>query len=220
MLNESYLKCLTASFNINPDSNRNNNNYLTHVSKLTENEKFVAILIDEIYVDPSLQYKKNHVVGFAENDELSTARTVQAFMITSIFGNFKEICRLTPVKCMKSDFLLNLTKNVIHQVQSLGFTVLTIVSDNNRVNQNLFKLLDPCNTGSFQNPNYPDSKIYMLYDCVHIYKNIKNNWMNLKNLDKTFVYPDFETSIIKKASFENLRKTYHLEKDQLVKKSL
>lgn len=55
-----------------------------------------------------------------------------------------------------------------------------------------------------KNPINEDLVIYLTYDFVHVFKNIRNNWINLKNDMKTFVYPDFETNEISFASFKHL----------------
>jgi hypothetical protein len=63
-------------------------------------------------------------------------------------------------------------------------------------------------------------KIFLTYDFVHVIKNIKNNCLNLKNYQKTFIYPDFDDdNVIHKTSFEHLREFYKNEKCLLVKKA-
>ena len=34
--------------------------------------------------------------------------------------------------------------------------------------------------------------LFYFFDIVHIIKSIRNNWLNLKDFKKTFIYPDFE----------------------------
>ena len=114
---------------------------MVQVSKsIVEREKYVALLIDEIYIDKALTFKANNLVGMAANEALETASTVMAFMIKSTYGNFKEIVRLIPMKSPTGKELRIITDEVIHFVQSLKFKVIVIITDNNRVNQNLFKL--------------------------------------------------------------------------------
>ena len=49
------------------------------VGALQEHEKFVYISADEIYVKPSIRYRGDLVIGFAENEETpAAARTVLA----------------------------------------------------------------------------------------------------------------------------------------------
>lgn len=54
--------------------------------------------------------------------------------------------------------------------------------------------------------------LFLLYDTVHILKNIRNNWINPKNV--TFHFPDFENpEIMKSADFSHIRELYHKEKN-------
>lgn len=55
---------------------------------------------------------------------------------------------------------------------------------------------------------------------MHVFKNIRNNWLNLKNLNKTFIFFDFDDpDIICKASLKHLRDVYKAENASLVKKA-
>lgn len=217
-----HLQQISSRLNISPDSDAKNIHYLSHIAKnLKDEEKIVALLLDEIYIDPHLQYKSNKITGFAENGDKGIARTVQSFMIKSVFGNFKEICKLCPVKSLKGDELYVMTKQVIKLVQSIGFKVIVIITDNNRVNQNLYKLFTDGKSFFFPNPDYIDFPIYLMYDPVHIFKNFRNNWLNLKNLFLTFLFPDMNMNSdnLKKASFSHIRDQYQKEKHLLLKKA-
>ena len=115
------------------------------------------------------------VVGTAEKNTSLCARTVMAFMVKSVFGDYKEIVRLLPLIRPTGGIIHSLTSSVIQFVQSLGFRILVIITDNNRVNQNMFNLFSR-EDHFFVNPQFPDSKIYLQYDTVHLFKNIRNNW--------------------------------------------
>lgn len=93
---------------------------------------------------------------------------------------------------------------VIHFVQKLGFKVVSIIRDNNRINQTMFSIFGK-NNYSFDNPSYPGDKIFMLYDTVHLIKNVRNNWINKNDADKIFHYPHFETNCTMVARFEDIR---------------
>lgn len=128
------------------------------------------------------------------------------FITIITFGHFTEIVKLLPVKSLCGNDLKEAVLEVIQFIQGLGFHVIAVITDNNRVNQNLFSLLS--SELSMPNPQYPDHQIYLLFDFVHIFKNIRNNWLNLKDSMKTFVYHDFNTNERKTASFEHLRELY------------
>lgn len=210
-----YLQQISSTLNVSCNSTH----YLKEMSKsLPQNNKYVFLLIDEIYVNSCLSFKSQNILGFAENNTNELARTVQTFMITSCFGNFKEIVKLLPVKKMTGDQLKKITLEVITFVQQIGFIVVAIVTDNNRVNQSMFNLLS--HTGIMPNPNILSQPIYLTYDFVHIFKNIRNNWLNLKGNVKTFVYPDFETNdVVRTASFEHLRTFHKNEIGNVIKKA-
>ena len=140
-------------------------------------------------------------------------------MLSSCFGHFKEIVKLVPVCGITGEQLKNLILTVIHFVQQCNFKVTVVISDNNRINQLMFKLLAPVNY-FVENPDFNYLKIFLTYDFVHIFKNIRNNWINLKNHWSTFLYPDFnDLSVLKKASFHHLRIIHDYEKNLLIKQA-
>lgn len=187
------------------------------INTLSKRERYVNLLVDEIYIKSGLNYKSSNLTGYAHNDANSMATTVQTFMISSAFGHFTEIVKLLPVKSMCGGDLKDAALQVISFVQNLGFHVIAVITDNNRVNQRLFSLLS--SEYSMPNPKYQDHQIYLLFDFVHIFKNIRNNWLNTKDSMKTFIYPDFNTNERKAACFEHLREVYKEEKFNVVKKA-
>ncbi|VEN51583.1 unnamed protein product, partial [Callosobruchus maculatus] len=131
----------------------------------------------EIYIKETLDYKNGNLVGFAENDILSQAKAVQAFLISSVFGSMKEVVSLQPVR--------NISGDQLHEM--------------------LFNL----------SPDYPT---FLMFDTVHLLKNIRNNWLNLKNITKTFIFPDFDNNkLVRKANFVDIRNFYKLDANLLVK---
>ena len=68
-----------------------------------------------------------------------------------------------------------------------------LVTDNYSLNVRLFKMYSPDQRTllpAVQHPTCPERKLYILFDFVHIIKSIRNNWLNLKDYDLTFKYPD------------------------------
>lgn len=202
-----------------PQQDLSNKHYLSNMStSLTIREKVVVLLIDEIYITSRLDYRSKNIIGVASNTN-ELAKTILAFMICSAFGNFSEIVKLLPVHNITGDEMKPITLSVIEFIQNCGFEVLCIITDNHRINRNLFKKLSS-NGIQFPNPQYSDKKFFLSYDFVHVFKNIRNNWVNLKNFDKAFVFPDFvNNDNIKMARFKDLRDAYDSEKHLVVKKA-
>jgi len=81
---------------------------------------------------------------------------------------------------------------VLKAVDNAGFCVISVITDNNKVNSNMFKLL--CG-GEMQScivhPCDASWKMFFLFDTVHIMKCVSNNWINQKKCEQTFCFSDF-----------------------------
>lgn len=69
-----------------------NINYFREAAKnLKQEELVLTVMVDEIYPDSNVTYKAERLKGFAENPKgvNEVAKTVQAFMVNSMFGSFK-----------------------------------------------------------------------------------------------------------------------------------
>ncbi|KAK4884730.1 hypothetical protein RN001_001001 [Aquatica leii] len=101
--NSQYLKRLLLKLGPNNSGiNGNHVKYLTEKRKvLSDKEKYVILLLDEIYVSSNISYKGGKIEGFAtekgsdlsvsDEQSLIPATTIQAFMISSIYSSYKDI---------------------------------------------------------------------------------------------------------------------------------
>lgn len=141
-----------------------------------------------IYIKQNIDYKNGSFSGFTHNDTSSAAKTVIAFMICSAFGSFKEIVSLISVINVNGNELTSYTKEVCKMIAACDFKIIAIITDNNRVNHVMFKELsnfDNNFTYDFSNTY----KTFLSHDSVHIFKNIRNNWLCQKDAEKSFVFP-------------------------------
>ena len=82
-------------------------------------------------------------------------------------------------------------KKGILDLEEIGLKVICIVSDNNEINVKSINLFIAPPEKSYVYP-YPSNKnrpLFFLIDSVHLFKNIRNNWLNQKkkkNVDKCF----------------------------------
>lgn len=221
-----YLQSLSSSLELSSESEGSNKNYLVNVSKtLSDTEKVVALQIDEIYISPRLDYRGNSITGMAANSSTSNtndlAKTVLTFMVSSAFGKLSEVVSMFPVNNIKGSELTILINKCIHFVQSCGFEVLCVITDNHSINRSAFKIMSP--SYSISNPKFPEKKIFLLFDFVHLFKNVWKNWLNLKNIDQTFTYCNFEcsssTENVMYAKFQHLKDFYEKEKNCVVKQA-
>ena len=216
-----YLRKLSSCFTVEPGTECNAHlTYLTKKCQLLEpHERYVTMLLDEIYVQPKVSYKGGTVKGFAANCDMTQATTVQAFMICSILSHRKDIAALVPVKNLTAPYLKDITMHIIRMVEKAGFRIVCLISDNNRVNGNMFRLLcggllQPC----IDHPCDNSRKLFFLFDTVHLFKCIRNNWINQKDSDQTLTFPDMlDANLIHKAKFSVLKQLHENEKNNHVK---
>ena len=160
---------------------------------LDHKELLVNIQLDEVHITSKLVYHSGKVIGSADNtDQPKPANRLQCFMLSSIMSPNRDVVCLVPVQRMTSEYLTQLIKDVIRIVTGAGYTIVSILSDNNVVNRKSFISLGGSDNllPYMINPVNNVDKIYFLFDSVHLLKSVRNNWINLKNTHKTFTFPD------------------------------
>lgn len=77
----------------------------------------------------------------------------------------------------------------------MEYEIITIVSDNNRVNRKMFKYVCGGTLESYiNNPSNNNKQIFLFFDTVHIFKSIRNNWLNQSDCYQSFIFPKFPLS--------------------------
>ena len=105
------------------------------------------------------------------------AKTLLAVMIKCLFGGPTFLIRLIPVCGLDAEFQHDVAVDVLNSVDSAGGKVVAIICDDNRVNQRMFQKFETL-------PNKPWLRIdqtFLLFDYVHLLKNVRNNWITEKN---------------------------------------
>lgn len=190
-------------------------------ANLNDQDKYVCLLIDEIHVQPQMNFSGGAVSGYALNSN-EEATALQTFMISSYFSSYKDVVSIYPVKCMTASSLLQWTQGVLKVLQGIGYKVLAIISDNNRVNRSMFtELCGGVLQNSTPNPYDPDETLYLLFDTVHIFKSVRNNWLNQKGpFYQKFIYPNpNKHSEQFSAKIQDLKTIYEQEKCLTIKQA-
>lgn len=189
-----------------------------NVTNLRGEEKLVNLLLDEIHVKKSLTYKGGRLYGASINS-CKPATTIQAFMISSLLSKTKHIAALYPVCNQTADTLLDLTLKVLTFLHDIGYKVVSLISDNNRINRNMFeRLCGGSLVSSIPHPCDSSMPLFFLFDSVHLLKCIRNNWLNQKNPIQSFVIPspsNFQNQC--QAKLLSLKELYIKERNQCVK---
>ena len=188
------LKALSANLNIG-EGNISVAYLKRKAQLLAQHKKLVNIQLDETHIKSKISYQNGKVFGNAENHEQKAANRIQCFLISSVLSSNKDVVSLIPVHKMTTDDLTRMTLDVIKIVTEAGYTIVSILSDNNIVNRKMFIQLSHTDhlVPYITNPFNSENKIFMLFDTVHLLKCIRNNWLNLKDDDRAFVFPDIAT---------------------------
>ncbi|KAI6656259.1 hypothetical protein LOD99_11306 [Oopsacas minuta] len=164
--------------------------------------------MDDIYVKSTFTYKGGKIIGSSLNPT-GPAKTVFAFMISSLSKRWSSIVRLLPCSRSSAELLFPIIKDVIRDVEACGLSVHVLSIDNYPMNVNIFKLFSPSRLLEHIVPHPMDSNwpLFLFFDFVHIIKSIRNHWLNQIDYNKRFTYPDFENiQVASTAVFEEIRK--------------
>ena len=167
------------------DVSAESNEYLkTKIKFLKSQELYVNVQLDEIHIRPCVTLKNGRLTG--TNKEGETATSIHCFLISSLLSNNKDVVALFPAKRITAEKLCSLLKSVSKIVTSSGYSVISIITDGNRINKKIFHLIADCPSTTdlpvhITNPYNQERPIFLVFDSVHILKCIRNNWINLKN---------------------------------------
>lgn len=210
-----HLQRILRSFNIRPDKKQENIEYLkTLLQQLPEKARIINLSGDEVYLRKGLTFRNGCLRGFAQNKPHKYATTCFVIYANSIFGNFGEVYNVVPVTELTSKDMEEYFNEAIKSLQEIGFIVTSISLDGNRVNQKFYSEKAKMSDSEyyFPNPTIPGASIYMFFDSLHIYKNLRNNWIAKETskdnaMPPKISYPNFDnddgTENI--ADFEDLR---------------
>ncbi|GFW07780.1 THAP-type domain-containing protein [Trichonephila clavipes] len=157
----------------------------------------------------------------AYNSE-QAATSAYVFMIQSLLFPLKEIIHIMPVKKIDGEKLFAVVKKTIVELDGIEFKVIGAVSDNNSINRKAMSNFSVPPKLSIVYPHPSDSfnPLFFVIDSVHIFKCIRNNWINQKNAGQCFYFPDFEDHNkfpLLEANFSTLKQLYDIESNNLVK---
>ena len=182
-------------------------------SSIEERQRSCIILVDEVYVKPSLQYHGGHVFGKAENNPDALANTLLSIMVKCMNGGIKFLIKMIPVSKLTSTFLHEQVCAILDiLINYLSFgKVIVIIADNNRTNQTFLKLFQTVESKPWKTTD----GLFLLFDYVHLIKSIRNNWITEKVKELEF---DIQNERFVACS-NDLIKLYRLERDELTKLS-
>ena len=183
-----HVQRLKVPFSAESGLTESNKRYLTaRIANLSEREKNVNLILDEVYSSKRVEYSNGTFFGY-ENGTVT--KTLLGFMLKSVGGKYMDIVCLFPIDKLDAEILYSMWKNVLKEVTEIGFDVIANTLDGHSSNRKFY--VDLLGEGikkiDIPHPYKNDgSRIFLLYDYVHIFKCIYNNFINKRR----FICPNF-----------------------------
>lgn len=190
---------------------------------MKEYEWTVTLMMDEIHVQPFFffNFKGGFITGAAVN-KWCPAKTAHVFMKRSLLSSDKDV-HIPPVAQIEAIMLHYVLRKLIVNIESLGFKVIAVISDNNSINRKTMQFFANLPNVSIAYQHLVDSSrpLFFILDLMHILKPIRNNWLNQKNSGRCMYFPDptsdDEKPPILTASFKALRDMHEAEHNERLK---
>lgn len=217
------LKNLCLKYNTHPLIEKNVTNFLHYIKEkvksLQKEDKIVNLMIDEIHLKQYLDYKGGNVVGSA-HDSVHAAKTAYVFMIQSLVTSYIDVVHILPINKIIAQTLHDYIKKIVLGLHKLGFNVICVSSDNNSINCKALSFFanPPKLEIVYSHPANSTAPLFFILDTVHIFKCIRNNWLNQKDQDQTICFPSLQKmETMSLASFQSVKKLYEVKANSLVK---
>lgn len=177
-------------------------------NSLEERKRMCVLLHDEVYVKKMMLYHGGQVFGKSADNPQCLAKTVLGIMISCMFGGPKFLSKIIPMSRLNAPFLQEQLELSLDAIAQAGGHVKAIISDGNRTNQSCFRLLG----ASADRPWETEGGVFLLFDYVHLLKNIRNNWLTEATGELEFS----DNGVTRTAKWAHLVQLYKLESESLV----
>ncbi|GBM25082.1 hypothetical protein AVEN_96661-1 [Araneus ventricosus] len=165
-------------------------------------------MLDEVHIKEYFDYKGGSISGMSY-DSKASASSAQVFMVKSIVSQYKDVVHVLPVHTISAGSI----KKVIIDLEDIGFTAIGIITDNYSVNRRAVDLFTDPPELSYCYPHPVDKsrQLFFVVGPVHLFKCIRNNWLNQKNNSRCFFYPKFDSvhAVQDVADFKATRLKWH-----------
>ena len=150
---------------------------------LPPEQRLVNVLFDEVKLVGNTRFTAGHVLGMAENQP--DKKATHAFVIELVchHGGPTWVLRVVPVTGLKGYEIKNLLVKTVASIRQNGGLPIALICDNAATNRSAYNLLG--GPGIVQMEGI---SLFLMFDFVHIFKNIRNNWYTEVNGELSFTF--------------------------------
>ena len=106
------------------------------IKKLTEREKLVHLSMDEVHTSETFEMTAGTFFGETAGQ---TTKKIFATHISSIAVNYRDLVSMNPVYTTNVQFINAVFNKVNEELTYIGYTVVSVSTDNHRSNQSWHK---------------------------------------------------------------------------------
>ena len=96
--------------------------------------------MDKIYLKTYFDYKGGNIVGLSDYGN-EAATSAFAFMLSSVFSQYKDVVHVMSTKCLKVENLFDLIKHIIISLEENGFQEISTITENAIIKKRFIFLL-------------------------------------------------------------------------------
>ena len=177
---------------------------------LQPQQRLVNILFDEVKLKEAVRFSSGHIAGYSENNQDLLATSALVFQLVCHYGGPRYIMRVYPVNGLNAEQLKAYLLEVANTVKLKGGLPLAFICDNCSVNQKVYRDLGGPGKVILESIG---RSVFLLYDYVHIFKNIRNNWFTEQTKELHFSFNGEQYT----ASWQDLIAIYKSDSNQPVR---
>ena len=216
---------LTKAFSVDKGLSKSTKAYLqARAERLNDRERIVMLQEDEIFSAKRIEYSAGKITGLgslegADGADLNQAtKTMLCVMVKSVAGSYFDVIALFPIYNLVSSTLKNVFDQIVSEMVTLNFKVVANGLDAYSANRK-FYVQELCKgklQESVKHQSQPNIPIHLIFDAVHVFKNIFNNFLNKRK----FCCPPFEEDNADiQADIEHITNLYKTELGKPCKKA-
>lgn len=163
-------------------------------SMLSSKQHMASLIVDEAAIKPKCIYDRKADAVFGLRDKPANsmpcssretlANRVLCFVLHGITNSYRIPCSYYFTKQLSGRDLFAWIKEVISAVESCGFVIVRIVSDNYSANTTMFKHMgNGCLSTVVNHPHDHERIIFLSFDPCHILKNIRSQFLERELTD-------------------------------------
>ena len=183
-----YLKRITSSLSVETGLTNSTIEYLkARLKSLSEWDKIIALLMDEVYCIRRTEYVAGKLHGNSEDN--TCAKTLLCYMIASVAGTYRDMVAMIPISKIDATIIQNNFQKIVKALSDIGLELVAMSVDGHSSNRKFYQMLCGGSLApSIAHPVYPGKRIFLLFDPVHLFKNFYTNLLN----KRIFLCPPYQ----------------------------